>query len=159
MVYSTQNRRITMDVKVEKTINASKKKVWKIITDIEKAENNIKGIEKIEILEKPKKGILGLKWRETRTMFGKQTTEVMWITEVKEGDYYKTRAESHGAIYETKVGVKDIGSGTELYYEFSGKPVTLVAKIMLVLTGWMFKSATKKALDKDLEDIKSIAEN
>jgi hypothetical protein len=42
--------------------------------------------------------------------------------------------------------------------EFTGQPQTFGAKIMGALMGSMMKNATKKALMKDLEDIKRAAE-
>ncbi len=69
-----------MKLKVEITINGTKEQIWKVITDIEGSVETISAIEKIEILEQPESGVLGLKWEETRTMFGKSATEVMWIT-------------------------------------------------------------------------------
>src|SRR5688572_20284670 len=80
-------------------IQAPREVVWNRITDIEHAAQTVRAIEKVEILEKPPSGLVGLKWKETRTMFGKTATETMWITDAVAPEYYKTRAESHGAIY------------------------------------------------------------
>ena len=99
-------------------INGKKEDIWKVITDIEGSVNNIQGINKIEILEKPNEGFKGLKWRETRTMFGQTATEVMWITESEENLYYTTRAESHGAIYKTRFDLVEKGGVTELTMTF-----------------------------------------
>lgn len=82
-------------------INCTKEKVWELITDIENSANFISGINNIEILNQPREGLIGLKWKETRKMFGKEAEEVMWITESEPYKYYQTRAESHGAIYIT----------------------------------------------------------
>lgn len=59
-----------METEVKGIINADRKSVWNTITDIENAPQTISGIEKVEILEKPASGMVGFKWRETRTMFG-----------------------------------------------------------------------------------------
>ena len=88
-----------MEVATSVLIQAPRAAVWKRITDIEHAPQTISGIEKVEILERPASGLVGLKWKETRTMFGKTATETMWITDAVEPEFYKTRAESHGAIY------------------------------------------------------------
>jgi carbon monoxide dehydrogenase subunit G len=139
-------------------IEGSPKAVWNVVTDIENAAETIQAIEKIEILEKPKAKLVGLKWRETRTMFGKTATEVMWITGAAEASHYETRAESHGSIYKTRVSLHGHEGGTRLRMEFEGEPVTFGAKLMWGLTGFMFKGATRKALQKDLEDIKKKVE-
>lgn len=140
-------------------VDASKEEIWEVISNIKKAEKTISGIEKVEVLEQPKEGLVGLKWRETRTLFGKTATEVMWITEAKENSHYKTRAESHGSIYITEVGIVEENGNNHIRMEFNAEPQTFGAKIMGVLLGSMMKNATKKALIKDLEDIKKAAES
>ena len=147
-----------MNLKSQISIQAPKETVWEKITNIENSQNTISGIEDIEILEKPDQGIIGLKWRETRIMFGKTATEVMWITDAVENEYYTTRAESHGAIYETELRLTEQADKTLLEMSFEGRPQTFMAKLFSFLMGFMFKGATKKALQKDLEDIKTAAE-
>lgn len=148
-----------MNVEVQVEINGTKENVWKVITDIENSTNTIRGIEKIEVLEKPADGIIGLKWRETRTMFGRTATEVMWITDAVENQSYKTRAESHGAVYVTTLKIMDAGENVRLSMNFEGKPQTFGAKIMSALTSGMAKKATQEALMQDLMDIKARVEN
>ena len=87
-----------MIVEVQVTINGSKEAILAVITNIENASETISGIEKVEVLERPENGLVGLKWRETRTLFGKTATEEMWITDAAENEFYQTRAESHGFI-------------------------------------------------------------
>lgn len=147
-----------MKLSVQVEINDSKERVWNAISDIENSVHMISGIEKIEVLEKPEADFVGFKWRETRTMFGKEATEVMWITDSVENDYYQTRAESHGSVYISRLSVADSGDGCILTMGFDGEPQTVGAKIMDALTGFIFKSATIKALQKDLEDIKATVE-
>ncbi len=149
-----------MELSVSTEIRASPQAVWDVITDIEHSQDVISAIEGIEVLE-PATGpsIVGLKWRETRTMFGKQATEVMWITAAEPTQYYETRAESHGAIYVTRLSVDTIGDATRLAMTFRGEPVTTGAKIMWALTGFMVKGSMRKALNKDLADIRAAVES
>ena len=147
-----------MDVATSVLIHAPRAAVWKRITDIEHAAGTISGIEKIEILERPASGVVGLKWKETRKMFGKTATETMWITDALEPEYYKTRAESHGAVYVASLELGEKAGGTELTMRFSGEAVKTSAKVMWTLTGWMFRGAMQKACGKDLSDIKAAVE-
>ena len=80
-------------------IQGSSSAVWNIISDIGNASEAISGIDEVEILEKPDEGLVGLKWRETLTLYEKTATEVMWITEAVENESYTARAESHGCLY------------------------------------------------------------
>ena len=147
-----------MKIKAKVSIKGRKEDVWHAITDIEGSVERISAIESIDILEKPASGILGLKWKETRTMFGKEATEIMWITDAKENEYYQTRAESHGALYISRLEIEEAGEETKLTMGFEGEAQSLGAKIMSFLTGFMFKGATEKALKQDLIDIKAFVE-
>src|SRR6266478_4993619 len=91
----------TMIVEARVTINGSKAAIWAAITNIENASETISGIEKIEVLEKPANGLVGLKWRETRMLFGKPATVEKWITDAAENEFYRTRAEDSGFIFLT----------------------------------------------------------
>jgi carbon monoxide dehydrogenase subunit G len=146
-----------MKIQVQITINDTQQNIWKVITDIEGSVDNIKGIEKIEILEKDGNKFIGLKWRETRTMFGQTATEVMWITDAVENEYYRTRAESHGAIYKTEFLLTKNGESTDLIMSFDAELVTFKAKLMSIM-GFLFIGATRKALKEDLKDIKIAVE-
>lgn len=147
-----------MKISTQVTINAPKETVWKTVTNIANSVDIISGIEKLEVLEEPESGLIGFKWRETRTMFGKTATEVMWVTDAKDLEYYDVRAESHGAVYLTRIRIHEANGQTVLSWDFEGKPQTFGAKMMTFLMGFMFKGATKKALQQDLEDIKAAIE-
>ena len=147
-----------MHFKIRVPIEASKQEVWNAIADIENADKRISGIDEIEVLNKPEQGLVGFKWKETRTMFGKTATETMWVTEAVENDHYDVEAQSHGSIYKTRMFVTDESGKTELGWDFNAEPQTLGAKILSATMGFMFKGATEKALTKDLEDIKAYVE-
>lgn len=147
-----------MKLKISVAINSNPESIWEKITDIENATNHISGINKIEILNKPEEGLLGLKWKETRTLFGKTATETMWITEAEKYKYYKTRAESHGSVYTTVISITPENNQVVLSMEFGAKAQSFGAKIMYFLMGWVMKGATKKALMQDLLDIKRSVE-
>src|SRR5438045_9145780 len=88
-----------MLVEAQITINASKAAIWAAITDIENASEIISGIEHIEVVEKPANGLVGLKWRETRMLFGKPASVEQWITDAAENEFYNTRAEDNGLVF------------------------------------------------------------
>lgn len=140
-------------------IDASPAQVWASVSNIENAANAISGIKSIEILESATgPSIVGLKWRETREMFGREAIETMWITEASDAEFYVTRAESHGSIYISRIELEPTSTGTRLSMRFEGQPVTVAAKVLWLLTGWMAKGAMRKAIDKDLADIKCSVE-
>jgi uncharacterized membrane protein len=145
-------------ITVEVEIKAPKHVVWSLISDIEGSPTTISGIDQVEVLERPAVGLPGLKWKETRTLYGKSATETMWITEADEGSYYMTEARSHGSIYRTEVRVGEAPDGTVLRMEFAAEPTTVVAKILSVALGWLIRRSVGKALRQDLEDVKRAAE-
>jgi len=147
-----------MNAFVEVNINGTKEAIWNVISDIKNSDKNISGIQKIEILKEATDGIIGLKWRETRIMFGKEATEDMWITHAESNSYYKTRAESHGAVYLTTMKIEEKENHCTLSMAFESESVSFMAKIMNVVFGGMMKKSTEKALLEDLNDIKNIVE-
>ena len=132
--------------------------VWPAITDIGESSKMISSIMKIEILDKPKTGIVGLKWRETRIMFGKEATEVMWVTDSVENEYYCTRAESHGSVYISRLSLIESKGVSTLTMSFAGEPQTFIAKLLSAIMSKFMKNSMVKELKKDLNDIKNHVE-
>ena len=147
-----------MIVEAQVTINGSKAAIWAAITNIENASETISGIENIEVLEKPANGLVGLKWRETRMLFGKPATAEKWITDAAENEFYKTKAESDGFVFLTTKGISESSGGITLAESHESKPQSIVAKIMSIPMGLLFKGVARKALQQDLDDIKAVVE-
>jgi hypothetical protein len=147
-----------MIVEAEVTINGSKAAVWAAITNIENAAETVSGIKNIEILERPASGLIGLKWRETRMLFGKQATAEKWITDATENEFYKTRAEDGGFVFVTSKRVRESSAGITLSESHESKPDGIRATLMSIPMSLFFKGTIKKALLQDLNDIKSAVE-
>lgn len=147
-----------MIVEAQVTINGSKEAVWAVITNIENASNFISGIEKIEMVEKPPKGLVGLRWRETRMLFDKPATAEKWITEAAENTYYKTRAEDNGFVFLSTMSLSESDNGVILASSHASNPQTFTARLMSIPLALFFRGVIKKALLQDLNDIKSAVE-
>ena len=147
-----------MIVEAQVTINGSKAAIWAAITSIENASEIISGIENIEVLEKPASGLVGLKWRETRMLFGKPATADKWITDAAENVFYKTRAEDNGFVFLSTTSISEGGSGgLTLASSHDSRPRGVVARLMSIPM-FLFKGVAKKALLQDLNDIKVAVE-
>ena len=146
-----------MVIEAQVTINASKAAIWATITDIENASAIISGIETIEVLEKPANGLVGLRWRETRMLFGKPATAEKWITEAAENEFYKTRAEDGGFVFLTTKRISETSGGMTLTESHESKPQGIVAFMSIPML-FLFKGVIKKALRQDLNDIKAAVE-
>lgn len=147
-----------MKIVEEVTIEAPVDTVFAVFTDLETAEEEIAGIQQIEVLEGPSELAVGTKWRETRVLFGKQATEVMWVVELDENRRYVVEAESHGTQYRTEYRFEPVGDGTRVEMTFEGRPVTLGSKLMSPL-GFLFSGSVRKALRQDLFDLKAVCES
>ena len=132
--------------------------IWAAITDIEHASETIRGIEKIEVLEKPANGLVGLKWRETRMLFGKPASVDKWITDAAENEFYKTRAEDGGFVFLTTKSISESSGGMTLTESHESKPQGIVARLMSIPMVLFFKGVVKKVLLQDLNDIKAAVE-
>src|SRR6266478_4372711 len=119
-----------MMVEAQVTINGSKAAIWAAITNIANAAATIRGIEKIEVLEQPAHGLVGLKWRETRMLFGKPATAEKWITEAAENEFYKTRAESDGFVFLSTMSISESSGGITLTSCHDSKPQGIVATLL-----------------------------
>jgi len=146
-----------MLVEAQVTINGSKAAIWAAITNIANASETISGIENIEVLEKPANGLIGLKWRETRKLFGKSATAEKWITDAAENEFYKTRAEDSGFVFLSTISISESSGGITLTSSHDSKPQGIAARLKSIPMG-VFKGVVKKALLQDLNDIKSAVE-
>ncbi len=147
-----------MNVTADIEISSSIETIWQAITDIKNCTKMISNIIDVEILNQPEDSLVGLKWKETRRMFGKESFETMWITDFVENEYYCTRAESHGSVYITKLSLSEVSNNTLLTMSFTGEAQTLIVKLISACMGYFIKSAIKKELHKDLKDIKKYVE-
>jgi hypothetical protein len=147
-----------MIVEAQVTINGSKAAIWAAITNIENASKIISGIKRIEVLEKPAGGLVGLKWRETRMLFGKPATAEKWITDAAENEFYKTRAESDGFLFFSTISISESSGGMTLTSSHDSQPQGIVAKWLSIPMLFLFKGVAKRALLQDLNDIKAAVE-
>ena len=146
-----------MFVEAQVTINGSRAAIWAAITNIENATEIISGIGNIEVVEKPVNGLVGLKWRETRMLFGEAATVGKWITDAAENEFYKTRAEDSGFVFVTTMSISESSGGMTLTSSHDSQPQGIVAKLKSTPM-FLFKGVIKKAILQDLNDIKSAVE-
>jgi len=146
-----------MTVEAEVTIKGTTAAVWSAITDIGHAAESISGIEKIELIEQPKDGLVGLRWRETRIYFGKPATVEKHITEAVDNRFCTTQAESDGFVFLSTMTLSESGSGVTLTSSHDTRPQGLVARLKSIPMP-LFRGILKKALLQDLTDIKTLVE-
>ena len=151
-----------MIVEAQVTIHGPKAAVWAAMTHIENTAKILRGIETIEVVERPAHGLVGLKWRETRILFGKPATVEKWITGAKENVFVTTRAEEGGFVFLTthriSEGISEGRGGVTLTGIHETQPQGFAARLKS-LPMVFFKGVIKKAIVQDLSDIKSAVEH
>ena len=147
-----------MIVEAQIPIKGSKAAVWAVMTNIEGAAAILSGVEKIEVVERPATSLVGLKWKETRILFGKPATVEKWITEVKENEYYTTRAEDSGFVFITTNRISGSDGNVVLTGIHETQPQGFAAKLKS-LPMVFFKGVIKKAILQDLNDVKAAIES
>lgn len=138
-------------------INAPIERVFDTFTDLNQAPKHLSGIKHLEMIKGPEQMTVGTRWRETREMMGKDSTEEMWVTELTRNKSYAVDAESHGTKYHSEFTFAEQDGGTSVTWMFEGIPQTFGAKLMS-LTAKLFMGSLKKMLVKDLEDLKMACE-
>ncbi len=148
-----------MVVEAQVNINGSSEAVWAAVADIENAARIIGEIEKVEVVDRPANGLVGLRWRETRMLFGKPATVEKWITDAAENEYYRTRAEENGFVFITTMTITENGAGgVTLTSTHDSQPLTFAAKLQAIPMALFFKGVVRKAILQDLNDIKGAVE-
>lgn len=145
-------------MRVEQHVNAAPATVWAVVTDLPRFAQ-VADIVSLERLDDGEDFTVGTRWRETRTMFGREATEEMWVTSVTPGRSYVTEAESHGTHYRSTLTITPAESGgATLTMDFVGTGTSLVTKVLGATVGRLFEGATRKALQSDLAAIAAAAE-
>jgi hypothetical protein len=147
-----------MIVQAQVAIDASRAAVWAAICDIEHAAAIVRGIEKIEIVDRPAHGLVGLRWRETRMLFGDPAVAEKWITDAADNTFYRTRAEDLGFAFVTTRTIAEHGGCVTLSESHESIPLRFAARLKLVPMILLFQGTIRKAVLQDLDDIKAAVE-
>lgn len=150
-----------METEVAKRTSATPQAVWRVMTDIEGSQDVLTGVTEIERLDDGDDFGVGLRWRETRVLFGKKASEEMEVTAVDEGRSYTVEADSDGVHYRSFMSVEPDGAGARIRMTFAGEQtgkVGLLGRVVAKTAGRAIEKATRKALQQDLDDIAAAAE-
>ncbi len=138
-------------------VQASQATVWTAITKIEDCHLRLPSVKNIEMLTEGGVG-LGTRWRETRVMFGKETTETLEIEAFNPPSEYTAVIKSCACEYRATLRLKPHVNGTRLEQEFNARPLGLMAKIMAVIMMPLMIGSIRKMIQGDLDAIKRHCE-
>lgn len=130
--------------------------VFDTLTDLANTAEIVQGIDSLELLTEGPVGV-GTRFRETRTIFGKQATEEMEVSVFERPGRYVLLAESRGMRYESVHVIEPTEEGCRLTLTFNGEPQTTSAKLMSAMSG-VFIGSMKKLMAQDMADLKAAVE-
>jgi ribosome-associated toxin RatA of RatAB toxin-antitoxin module len=146
-----------MIIQAECVIPASQSKCFEAFSDLNSLADKVAAIKKIEILTSGSIGV-GTKFKETRVMFGKESSEVMEITLFEPSSHIREEAHSSGMHYVSDWKFTEMDGQTRVSITFKIKAETILAKLMTPIFYFMAGSL-KKAFVTDMEDMsKGICE-
>jgi carbon monoxide dehydrogenase subunit G len=145
-------------ITVSGTIDASRERVWQVLTDLDNAPSTIPGITAIERLTEGSYAV-GTRWRETRTMLGRTETHAMEVTEAIPHERTVVTAVTDGVRYTTTMQLSPAGTGTHLAITFgaSQPDATLVQRLLWTAMGPIGTLFTRRMLNTELEEIRAAA--
>ncbi|QWC84901.1 SRPBCC family protein [Nocardioidaceae bacterium] len=141
-------------------VDAPAERVWEILTDLDGSPARLTAIESVERLDGGGPVQVGTRWKETRRMFGQSATEEMEVVAMDAPRSYTVGAESGGAVYRTVLAVDPLGEErSRLSMSFDAAPTGRVAAVLATVMSPVVSRSMRRALARDLADIKDAAES
>lgn len=147
-----------MQIEVSRMVDAPARDVWLLITEVEASPAVLSSIDSVEMLAGTSPLQVGTRWRETRTMFGRQVTEELTVTRCDPGRSYTVVASGHGTDYESTFEVLPDGGRCTLRMTISAESASAMSRVLSATVGRLFLGATRRSMEQDLADIASVAE-
>lgn len=149
-----------MQLDLSRHINADPATVWSVLTDVPNAHRILTGVVSVEILSAGEYEP-GLRWKETRKMFGMKATEEMMVQTSDAPHSSTVVAENGGTEYKTVFTLTaDAEGGTTLFMHFSAETAHAPAfsRVVMGVMNKVALNATRKTMEQDLADIAAEAE-
>jgi hypothetical protein len=144
--------RLTM----KKTVRAPLERTFAVFTDLRRAEENLSGVTKLEVLTDGPVG-RGTTFRETRIIFKKEATEELTFTDFRPPESMTIGCTSCGVEYSSVYTFRPVADGTEVELVLTSRPRTLFARLMSPL-GALMAGTMKKMIGTDMDELAAVAE-
>lgn len=144
-------------VKVAATIAAPVERVFSLFIDIEHAAKHVAGIRSVKKRTPAQPFGLGTRWRETREVFGAPDSAEMEVTAFERNHGYTITHHKGGVRIEAVFGFEPHGDGTTVSIEFTVQSAGLPNGLLSPLN-WAIAGKVRHVLNRDLSDLKKIAE-
>lgn len=141
---------------VSTIIPAPQRTVWATLTDLDSMAGALTKVTKIDVLTGGSFQV-GTTWRESRKMFGKESTRTMKVTAVHEPVGYTVTAEYNGLRYDSIWElVARSADSTEVTMRFIVRPLNSASRwqrLLVAIMGRLGAKATARQTRTDLDDI------
>ena len=140
-------------ITVTRSIEAPVETVFQTVSDISNFRKAIPHITDVQFLTDQRSGV-GTRFRETRSMKGRQHATELEVTEYQPNDRVRMVADSHGTVWDTVFEVVPNGSGADLSMVMDARAYKLIPKLLNPL----MKGFVAKAVEADMDAVKSYCE-
>ena len=123
------------------------------MSDIQNLPNTVPTVVRVEFLSDIKSGV-GTKFRETRSMNGKETVTELEATECENNRRIRMVADSHGTVWDSMFTLEPVGEHTRLLIDMDAKAHKILPKILNPL----MKGVYRKGLEKHIDAVKNFCE-
>ncbi len=137
----------------KRTIKAPIDLVFDTVSHIENFSQAIPHITNVEFLTEAKTGV-GTRFRETRLMNGREAETELEVTEYAENQHVRLVSDSHGTVWDTVFTVEKQVDNVELKMVMEATSYKITAKVM----NYFIKGMVQKALEEDMDAVKSYCE-
>ena len=141
------------NVTVTRSIDAPVDVVFRAVAHVEQFSQAVPGILRVEFLSDVKSGV-GARFRETRTMMGREASTELEVTEHVENERVRIVSEAGGALWDTVFTTVPDGEGTALKMVMDAQPRSASARMTLPL----IIGAVRKAVEQDMDAVKAFCE-
>ena len=141
-------------IQISRTINAPLDLVFHTVSDVRKFREAVPHITQVEFLSEQQVGA-GTRFRETRSMNGREHTIELEVAEYVENDRVRMISDAGGTIWDTVFTVSKGADNVQLEMQMDIKPHKLLAKIMTPL----IRGMVVKGVVSDMDAIKTFCES
>ncbi|HKJ11130.1 MAG TPA: SRPBCC family protein [Ornithinimicrobium sp.] len=156
-----------LTLRLSRTIDAAPAAVWDVLTDLTRSAERLSGVESVQIMT-PGPYAVGTRWRQTRSFFGRSSTEEMWVRQNHPLRYTVIESGEGEATFRTVWQLEPIESldddgrcpTTSLTVTFTATAGTsALGRAASAVLGPVGLRATRRALHRDLDDIAAAAQD
>lgn len=142
-----------MEFTVSELIAAAPDDVYRVLTDVERGPEVLPGVSRVEVLSQERSGV-GLKWRETRRMMGREASVELEIVDATPPHRLKIESRVMNTSYESIFTITAASGGTHLAHDFKSVGGGFLAGILEKMAAGTMKTS----MQADLAAIKSYCE-